>query len=55
MRISIVLLGLGSDHTGRDDVEISQAGVSPHVPTGLFVTRNIAVEHAVANSFFDVG
>ena len=32
-----VLLALGSDRTGRDEVEISQVGVSLYVPTGLFV------------------
>ena len=33
-----VLLALGSDHTGRDDVEICQVGgVGPHVPAGFFV------------------
>ena len=32
-----VLLGLDSDCTGRDDVEISRSGVSPRVPAGLFV------------------
>ena len=42
MRVStsvnrLVLLALGFDRTGRDDVEISQVGVSPRVPTDLFV------------------
>ena len=32
-----VLLALGSDHTGRKDVEISWVRVSLCVPTGLFV------------------
>ena len=32
-----VLLALGSDHKGRDDVKISQVGVSPRVPAGFFV------------------
>ena len=32
-----ILLALGSDRMGRDDVEISQVGVSLCLPTGLFV------------------
>ena len=32
-----ILLALGSDCMGSDDVEICQLGLSPRVATGLFI------------------